>query len=510
VPEKEWELRAYLLKNPRDGAALSRLGQILRAGGRFEEAAKLFRRAIETAPDRDVVRLLLAQTLQRQGAPRAALDEVTLIEGPLRQAFEVQTLEAALLGELGNHAPQIAIYQKLLRQHPREGGLWMRLGIAQKYAGDSAASLKSLRRAVAAQPGYGEGWWSLANAKTFRFEAADILAMRKALAGKPSPTDAMHLHFALGKALEDKKDFRESFKHYAHGNRIRAANLTPEQRATAVMTRYVDEAIETFDKAIFTRSGGKGHPAPDPIFVLGLPRSGSTLVEQILATHPLIEGTSELEAMVYIWQDLAREASAAGKDVSRHIRELEPQRLQELGAAYLERTRPFRVTDRPYFIDKRPSNWMYVGLIRLILPNATIIDARRHPLACGFSNFKQHFSAGASFACDLVTIGTFYADYLRLMRHFAKVQPGAVHTVLNEALIDDPEGEIRRMLDTVGVAFDPACLAFHRNRREVRTPSAEQVRQPLNRAGTDQWRNYEPWLEPLKAALGQALTSWTG
>lgn len=212
--------------------------------------------------------------------------------------------------------------------------------------------------------------------------------------------------------------------------------------------------------------------------------------------------------MLHIWSDLCRTAERSGRTVWQEIRLLDSQRLSEIGADYLDRTRPFRTTDRPLFVDKRPANWIYVGLIRLALPNATIIDARRHPMACGFSNFKQHYAGGAPFSYSLSLIGEYYVEYLRLMDHFDRVQPHLAHHVLNEDLIDDPEREVRLLLDRVGVPFDTACLDFHRNRRTVRSPSAEQVRRPINRDGVDQWRHFEPWLDPLKMALGSTLGSW--
>ena len=507
-PAQEWALRAHLLKNPSDAVALARLGQLVREQGRAGEAVQIFRRSLDCAPDQHLVRLLLAQSMYQEGDIEAALEQVKLIGPPIRSSFEVRTFEAGLLGILGRHEPQTVIYQKLLREHPRDGGLWMRLGTALKYTGQTRLAIKALHRAVEVQPNFGEGWWSLANMKTFRFEASDIAAMRKALGGKLNPGDAFHLHFALGKALEERNEFEASFEHYAMGNRIRAEGFSPEQMDAGRVAREVDNAIATFDKPLFDRVGNAGHPARDPIFIVGLQRSGSTLIEQILASHPLIEGTSELDAMMHIWVGLDRAAQGAGRTVWEAIQDFDPKQLSDIGADYLERTRPFRTTDRPFFVDKRPANWMYVGLIRLVLPNATIIDARRHPMACGFSNFKQHYTGGATFAYSLETIGRYYADYQRLLDHFDRVQPTSVHHILNEVLIDDPEGEIRRLLDFVGVPFDAACLDFHRNKREVRTPSAEQVRRAINRDGVDQWRNYESWLGPLKEALGTALDTW--
>jgi len=498
-------LRARLAEDPGDAHALAKLAEVLRDCGRPRQAIHLFRRALAAAPALAGPRLALARLLHQQGQPQAALDEVERLPPPLRASAEVAALEAALLGLLGRHEPEISLYRRLVAAAPASPPLWMSLGNALKYSGRSDEAVAALRRSVELRPGYGEGWWSLANVKTARFAEADLAAMRKALRAGPSPDDALHLHFALGMALEDRRRFDQSFRHYAEGNRIRAAAFSPGDMQ---VTALVDAALEALDPDLFAAAAGRGHPARDPIFVVGLQRSGSTLVEQILASHPLIEGTAELPAMQQIWMELANDSAAAGRSIWHELRLLDGERLRAIGADYLDRTRPFRLTGRPYFVDKLPANWLHVGLIRLALPNATIVDARRHPMACGFSNFKQHYATGVSFAYSLESIGRFYADYLRLMGHIDRVQPGSVHHLLNERLVDDPEGEVRRLLAFVGVPFDPACLEFHRNRRSVNTPSAEQVRRPINRDGLDAWRNFEPWLGPLRDSLGPALAAW--
>lgn len=504
----EWVLRDHLVQHPQDAAPLAKLAEIVRDQGRPAEAVQLFRQVLQHAPDAHHVRRALAQLLQQLGDPNAALEQVQELPPAVRATFEVRTFEAAVLANLGRHERQAEIYEKLLRKHPKNARLWMTFGNALVYGGRTAQAIRALRRSVSIQPTFGEGWWSLANLKTFRFESRDRDVMRRALRGNLSPTDALHLHFALGKALEDCNEFEESFQHYSEGNRIRSEGFSPAQMNTDRLTDDVREVISTFDRPLFDRLREAGHPARDPIFIVGLQRSGSTLIEQILASHPLIEGTSELDAMLHIWTGLCRTAERSGRTVWQEIRQLDSQRLNEIGADYLDRTRPFRTTDRPFFTDKRPANWMYVGLIGLALPNATIIDARRHPMACCFSNFKQHYAGGAPFSYSLPQIGNYYVEYLRLMNHFDEVQPRLVHHVLNEVLIDDPEGEIRRLLELVGVPFEPACLDFHQNRRTVRSASVEQVRRPINRDGVDQWRHYEPWLAPLKEALGEALETW--
>ena len=504
----EWLLRGHLAQYPQDAAAMAKLAEIVGDQGRPDEAIQLFRQILQLRPDAHPARLALAKVLQQRGDPNAALEQVQELPPAVRATFDVRTFEAAVLANLGRHQQQAEIYDKLLRKHPTNARLWMTFGNALVYGGRTVQAIRALRRAVSIQPTFGEGWWSLANLKTFRFDPADIATMRKALSSDLAPADALHLNFALGKALEDCSEFEASFRHYAQGNCIRSEGFSPAQMDLGRLRDDVDNAIATFDRPLFDRPELKGHAARDPIFIVGLQRSGSTLIEQIIASHPLIEGTSELDAMLHIWSDLCRTAEGSGRTVWQDIRLLDSQRLSEIGADYLERTRPFRTTDRPFLVDKRPANWIYVGLIRMALPNATIIDARRHPMACGFSNFKQHYAGGAPFSYSLPLIGKYYAEYLRLMDHFDQVQPDLVHHVLNEDLIDDPEREVRQMLDRIGVPFDPACLDFHRNRRTVRSPSAEQVRRPINRDGVDQWRHFEPWLHPLKIALGPALESW--
>jgi Tfp pilus assembly protein PilF len=503
--EAERTLRMHLLANPHDALALAKLGEIVRDQGKPREAIMLFRRALQADPSMHLVRLALARILHAQGEPQLALECLEQLPPGIRGGFEVQAFEAALLGLLGRHEPEIAIYEKLVVSRPDAPSLWNSLGNALKSAGRTEEAVRALRRAVAVRPAYGEGWWSLANVKTVRFDARDLAARRKPLGARPAADDALHLHFALGKALEDRNEYQQSFRHYAEGNAIRAAGFRPEQMQA---TAFVNHAIAAFGAPLFDRLGDSGDPAPDPIFIFGLQRSGSTLVEQILASHPLVEGTSELIVMQQLWSELARESEAQGRSIWQDLSRLPPERLRQLGADYLDRTRQFRRTDRPYFIDKLPANWMNAGLIRLALPNARIVDARRHPMACGFSNFKQHYATGVAFAYGLASIGKFYVDYLRLMDHFERVQPGAVHHLINERLIDDPEAEVRRLLDYVGIPFDPACLDFHRNSRAVATPSAEQVRRPINRDGVDYWRHYEPWLDELKQSLGEALQTW--
>lgn len=502
--DAERTLRQHLLFQPADDEVLARLGDLLGEQNRDLEASIVYKRALAVTPKAHNIRLALAYLLERLNQVEPALKEVEAIEGPLRDHVKTLTVEGALLGKLGLHDREIAIYERLTTNFPQNCALWMCLGNALKTVGRMDEAIAALRQAIKACPTYGEAYWTLANFKSFRFAPKDVAAMRKALKGKLEAKDALHFHFALGQALEDRDDADGSFFHYAAGNRIRAAQLTREQM---ILSPRVDAAIATFTKFLFERYAGAGDPSHVPIFVVGLQRSGSTLIEQILASHPMIEGTSELLLIEQLWIRLGKAPGASG-DPFAEVARLDPQALKALGAEYLERSRPFRRTDRPMFVDKLPPNWLNVGFIKLILPNAKIIDARRHPLACGFSNFKQHYATGVTFAYSLDAIGRFYCDYLRLMDHIDQVLPGAVHQVINERLIDDPEGITRALLAYVGVPFDAACLEFHKTRRAIHTPSAEQVRKGINREGVNQWRRYDPWLGPLKEALGESLDNW--
>jgi hypothetical protein len=347
-------------------------------------------------------------------------------------------------------------------------------------------------------PSLGEAWWSLANLKTVKFSDTDIAAMEAALdGGDVAKEDRFHLDFALGKALEDRGQADAAFAHYAKGNALRRTELDYDADET---TRYVDRLIELCTPEFFAARAGQGCDAPDPIFVLGMPRAGSTLVEQILSSHSQIEGTTELPDI----PALARRSAT----YPLSLPDLTPEQLARQGEEFLERTRIQRKTERPFFIDKLPNNWMHAAYIRLILPGAKIVDARRHPLGCCFSNFKQHFAKGQAFSYSLEDMGRYYRDYVRLMAHLDRVQPGAVHRVTYETMVDDTEAEVRRLLAYCGLEFEGACLTFHKTERAVRTPSSEQVRQPIFRDGTEAWKAFDPHLGPLRAALGEVLEAY--
>jgi tetratricopeptide (TPR) repeat protein len=361
--------------------------------------------------------------------------------------------------------------------------------------GRSEEGQAAYRKAIDLMPELGEAWWSLANLKTVKFSDEDIAAMQGALArGDIADEDRFHLDFALGKALEDRGEADKAFAHYDRGNALRRESIDYDADETSAL---IDQLIAIATPELMAAAKGLGCDAPDPIFVLGMPRAGSTLVEQILSSHSLIEGTSELPDLPV----LARRAP----NYPANLTAMTGDELLALGEEYLKRTRIQRKTDRPFFIDKLPNNWVHVLLIRLALPGAKIIDPRRHPLGCCFSNYKQHFARGQGFSYTLSDMGRYYRDYVRLMAHIDLIQPGAVHRVHYEDMVDSTETEVRRLLDYCGVPFEEACLAFHKTSRAVRTASSEQVRQPIFREGTEGWKAFSAHLDPLRAALGDVL-----
>ncbi|HEV2748378.1 MAG TPA: sulfotransferase [Allosphingosinicella sp.] len=499
LPVAERILRPHLKSDPFDVAAIRMMAELAARVGRFADAEHLLRRALELAPGFAAARANLATILHRQNRPAEAIEVLDQLLGGDPDNAAHQNLKAAALGRIGGYEEALGLYRELLARFPDQPKVWMSYGHVLKTVGRRDESIAAYRRAIAISPGLGEVWWSLANLKTVRLDNDDIAAMTAALErGKLAEEDRFHLHFALGKAHEDAGRVEESFGHYAEGNRLRRAEIGYDADA---ISDHVAGSKALFTGEFFARRAGWGCPAPDPIFILGMPRAGSTLVEQMLASHPMVEGTMELPDIPALVKGLV----ASGRDYPDCLDELGPADIAGLGEDYLQRTRIQRKTDRPLFIDKMPNNWAHIGLIRLILPNARIIDARRHPVACCFSNFKQHFARGQGFTYDLEDLGRYYSDYVTLLRHYDEVLPGRVHRVLHEALVDDPEAELRRLLDYLGLPFDEACLRFYENERAVRTASSEQVRRPINREGMDQWRPFEPWLGPLKAALGPVL-----
>jgi predicted Zn-dependent protease len=500
----EHTLRDVLRARPTDVAAMRMLAEVGARLGRYEDAEAMLAQALELAPGFEAARGNYATVLYRANKPARALEEVErLLAGDPRNASH-RALRAAALGQVGEYGAAVEGYAGVLADHPNHPKGWMSYGHVLKTVGRQSDCIAAYRRSLEQAPQLGEAWWSLANLKTVRFSAGDLAAMEGQLArGDLTSEDRFHLHFALGKALEDEGRYEASFAHYAAGNALRREQL---DYSADLNTAQIARAKALFRPEFLAARAGQGCDAADPIFIVGLPRAGSTLIEQILSSHSAVEGTMELPDIIALSRRLG---GRRGKDEDTAYPEvlagLGADELAALGREYLDRTRGHRRLGRPMFIDKMPNNFAHVGLIHLILPNAKIIDARRHPLGCCFSAYKQHFARGQAFSYDLTDVGRYYADYVELMAHFDAVLPGRVHRVMYEAMVADPETQVRALLDYCGLPFEAGTLRFYENDRAVRTASSEQVRQPIFADGVDQWRNYERWLDPLKAALGPAL-----
>ncbi len=504
-------LAERLARDADDPPALRLHGEIAWRKGEMTPAIARVEQAVASAPGFDLARDFLIRLLLQTNRLPEALEHAEVLQASPIPSPGHKLILASVLVRLGHQERAAALYRELLADDADQPQVWQNLGHVLKTLGRQAEAVDAYRAAVTRQPTMGEAWWSLANLKTVKLGPADIAAMEAALASLADTAeerreDVFHLHFSLGKALEDAKDHAASFAHYDKGNALRRTLVLHDADA---FSADVAAAQRTFTTAFIAAMGDGGCPAPDPIFVVGLPRSGSTLVEQILSSHPMIEGTMELPEMMMIGARLqSRVDEGEFADLATMIASLTPADRQRLGEEYIERTRVHRQTDRPLFIDKMPNNWQHVGLIRLILPNARIVDARRHPLSCCFSGWKQHFARGQTFTYDLTDIGRYYSDYVGLMAAWDTQAPGHVHRVIYERMVADTESEVRRLLGYIGVPFDPACLEFYKTERAVRTASSEQVRQPIFRDGLEAWKPYEPWLEPLKAALGPVLESY--
>jgi tetratricopeptide (TPR) repeat protein len=507
IPHAEALLRDRLRRSPTDVAAIRMLAEVAARIGRYEDAAHLLERCLELAPGFHAARQNYAMVLHRGNRPQEALAQVErlLAEDPGNPGY--RNLRAVVLCRTGDFGEAIELYEDLLAEHPGQARVWLSQGHALKTAGLGERAIAAYRRCIELDPGFGDAWWSLANLKTFRFDDADIAAMRAQLQRADLGDEhRLHLDFALGKALEDRGEYAGSFAHYSRGNALRLARVPYSADTTSERLR---RAAEIYTPGFFQARTGYGVAAGDPIFIVGMPRAGSTLVEQILSSHPLVEGTMELPEIISLTRALRQQGADDGPARYHEVLAgLDADAVRGLGERYLERTRIQRKSGAPFFIDKMPNNFAHIGLVQLALPNARIIDVRRHPLACGFSLFKQHFARGQDFSYSLEDIGRYYRDYVGLMAHFDRVLPGRIHRVAYEALVDDTEAEVRRLLDYCGLPFEPRCLRFFENDRPVRTASSEQVRQPIYRAGVDHWTHFEPWLGPLKAALGPVLDAW--
>ena len=498
-------LCAHVTRHLMDVGALKMLAEVRLRQERFRDAETLLARCLELDPGSDAARFSYAQALFRQqkAGPAAAQLESLLERNPKDPAY--RNLLAGCLGLLGEDERVASLYEGLLQDYPEQPRIWLNYGHSLRAVGRSDDAKAAYKHCIALAPGLGDAYWSLANLKVASFSADEEVGMlTQAARSDLSADDRLHLHYALGKAFEDKGDHAGSFEHYARGGALRRAEVV--YSAEANHTQML-RSKKLFTRDFFDDRNGVGHPSGEPILILGLPRSGSTLIEQILASHSAVEGTMELPYIGLIASGLA---DLAGDAYPEAVTGLDGDALSRLGRSFLDSAGQHRKLGKPFFIDKMPNNFNHIGLIQLILPNAKIIDARRHPLGTCFSAFKQHFAQGQPFSYDLADLGRYYADYVDLMSHFDAVLPGRVCRVIYEDLVEDTEAQVRRLLHHCGLAFEEGCLRFYENVRAVRTVSSEQVRRPIFRGGLEQWRAYEPWLDPLKRALGSTLETWRG
>ena len=491
--------RHYLRMHPRDTEGMRLLAQIGIRQGIFDDAEFLLESAVTFAPDDIQLRLDYIDALHRRQKFERSREEAEALHArdPDNPVFQSHLAIESM--QTGDYDRAFELFDQVLEKLPRDPATLTSRGHALKTMGKQPEAVESYRAAFAAKPDQGDAYYALANLKTYSFTDAEMAAMREQ-AARPDLAfmDRVHIAFALGKAYEDRGEYAESFAHYREGNDLKR---TQTRYSADAMSAELARQREVCTADLFARHEGDGHPAPDPIFILGLPRAGSTLLEQILASHSQVDGTLELPNILALAHRLRGRKAGASRypDI---LGDLSGEQLADFGRQFIEDTRIHR-QGAPFFIDKMPNNFRHIGLIHLILPNATIIDARRDPMDCCFSGFKQLFAEGQEFTYGLEQIGRYYADYVDLMEHWDEVLPGRVLRVRHEDVLDDLEGQTRRMLDHIGLPFEEQCLAFHETRRAVRTASSEQVRQPITRAGQGAWKPYEAWLDPLKAALGQ-------
>jgi tetratricopeptide (TPR) repeat protein len=503
VEAAEKLIREFLLQHGDDIEGMRLLARIGAKLDILDDAELLLEQVLKRAPDYHVARYEYAQVLiqrHKHAQARKQLEKLLALD-PKNDVY--RATYASVWTGLGDHERAIELYREVLRNTPRDAELYLSIAHSQKTLGRQQEAIESYRSAARVRREYGDAYWSLANLKTYRFTDAELLAMRAAeqTAGLAS-ADHFHLCFALGKALEDRGEYGESFACYERGNALKHAEVRYRPQ---LVERNERLQMQLCTREFFAARAGWGSDSRAPIFIIGLPRSGSTLIEQILASHSQVEGTMELSDIPRLVGELrGRETQPQEPRYPAILEQLTAEDFGRFAQRYLDDTRAYR-TGRPRFIDKMPNNFRHLGLVHLLFPRASIIDARREPMACCFSNFKQLFASGQEFTYSLEDIGRYYRSYVRLMAHWDEVLAGRILRVEHEALVEDFEPQVRRILEFAGLEFEPGCLEFYRNERSVRTASSEQVRRPINREGIDQWRNFEPWLGPLRATLGDAV-----
>ncbi len=497
--------RRFLRQHKHDVNGLRTLAEI---GVRLDilgEPEFLLETCLELAPDFNAARFDLAQLRIKKKAFTRALQTLAPLHPERSGEESIRLAYAAALAGASEHERALDVYRDILAQNPNRPGVHLQIGHIRKTVGELEAAIESYQAAYRLRPDYGDAYWSLANTKTYRFSDGELQALYQ-LEQQPGTAvdDRIHLCFAAGKALEDRRAYADAFSFYQRGNALKLAQsgYSPEK-----VSDYIDQQITHCTAALFDKHAGSGCPDAAPIFIVGLPRSGSTLLEQILASHSMVDSTMELHDILALAQRLHKQPGSQRADYPAVLHDLSPDYLRRFGEQFIADTRAYR-GDAPLFIDKMPNNFRHIGLIHLILPNAKIIDARRHPMACGFSVFKQLFGEGQEFSYSLESIAHYYRDYIRLMEHWDRVLPGQVHRVYYEDMVTDFDHQVRRLLDYCGLPFEQQCLEFHKSDRAVKTPSSEQVRQPIYQSGMDQWRHFAAFLDELAEPLADIIASY--
>jgi tetratricopeptide (TPR) repeat protein len=498
--------RAFLQRNGHHVEAMRLLAEIGLKFNAYDEAEFLLESCKVLEPENVSAHYDYVKVLRKRQKFELALTEATDLRAKEPGNPEFEMLYANENLAVGNFDEALHIYEALLHDMPNNPGISLTYGHALKTVGRQKDAITAYRRAYQARPDCGDAYWSLANLKTYRFDDAEIDQMRaREAAPMTALEDRYHLCFALGKALEDRADYQLSFGYYERGNRLKREELkyTPERLTKEMRLQREQVTVELLDQF-----SGAGCQSQDPIFIVGLPRAGSTLIEQILASHSQVEGTMELPNIFALAHKLDRQRLVGEEpEYPGNLRELSSADVLAFGEAFIRDTQIYRKEGTPYFIDKMPNNFRHIGLIHMILPNAKIIDARRGAMSCCFSGFKQLFAEGQEFTYGLAEIGQYYKDYVGLMDHWDKVLPGKVLRVRYEEVVADLETQVRRLLAHCGLPFEESCLNFHQTERAVRTASSEQVRQPIFKSGVDQWENFSPYLDPLRTTLGPELAA---
>lgn len=500
------QLADHLARHPKDPDALSLMARVAVRQEQRTEAVALLARCLAVAPDFVAARYNRAYLLAQLNEFDEAVKEIdTLLASDAANPLFRQ-MKADVLESIGDSDQALGLCEQLAQENPGRAESWIRLGHALRGLGQQQRSIEAYRRAIECRPSSGQAYWALANMKTVRFEEADVGAMQAQLArADVAPDDRVTLQFALAKAQEDAGRYEQAFSLYDQANAAMRKRISYD---ADTLTQGVANNKAVFTPAFLQARQGWGCPSPAPIFILGRPRSGSTLVEQILTSHSAIEATAELPYITALAARLNGQRTAGpvyGTEYLKPLAAMDSAALAALGEEYLRDAQLHRRLGRPFFIDKKPANFAHVGLIHLMLPHAKIIDVRRHPAGSCWSMFRTYSTKGR---LRLDELGRFYRDYVALMAHFDSVLPGRIHRVVYEDLVRDPEGETRRLLAHLGLPFEPACLRFHETERAILTPSSEQVRQPITAGAVDHWRHFEPWLGPLLDSLGSVHTAY--